>query len=94
MKIKVVGKRTYDFTPEGSKKNVVGARIFGVITQNDCPDDSVEGNEVFSESISDISAFSAQIGKEYYVVHSLTNVRDKQSGQVYRVAKPSKLTLA
>lgn len=94
MKIKVVGKRTYDFMPEKGTKNVVGARIYGVITQNDCPDADVQGCEVFSESISDMSAYDAVIGKEYYVTLTLSKVRDKQSGQVYNVAKPSKLTPA
>ncbi len=94
MKIKVIGRKRYDFTPEGSNKAIVGARIIGIITQPDIVDDNLEGNDVFTESISDMSAYDAQIGKEYFVIHTMSKVKDKVSGQVYNVAKPAKLTLA
>lgn len=91
MRIKVIGIKEYDFTPEGSNRAIVGARIVGIITKNDTPEEGFRGNDVFRESISHTSAFTAEIGKEYDVGYQMTKVKDKISGQVYNVAKPSML---
>lgn len=92
MRIKVVGIKEYDFTPAGSNKNIVGAKIHAIITKDDAPEEGFRGNPIFCESISHTSAFTAVIGKEYDVGYQIVKVRDKQSGQIYSVAKPSMLT--
>lgn len=94
MKIKVFGIKRYDFTPEGTNRSIVGARIYGIITEPDMTDSQLEGNETFCEAISDISAYSAKVGKDYTIVYQMNRVVDQQSKKSYLVAKPAKLVEA